>query len=98
MAGTPLGFILYAGVRIGSLSPVKIKGEQWNHGWQDGRKPYAPLSVPDAEIVSRVLSDNPPTEVSPRERDAFLARLRSRARDYSSRTGNCSKMHSEIRP
>ncbi len=98
VAGAPLGFVLYVGVRIGSWSPIKIKSERWNHGWQDGRAEHTPLSAQDVETISRALLDAPPSGVSPDALDAFLARLRSLARNQGDGGRNCSAMHSEIRP
>jgi len=72
--------IMYIGVRIGAHSPIKLKGERWNNGWQDGRSDRQPLSVADFQSISETLLSNLPADLSPAEASAFLSALQKQIR------------------
>lgn len=50
VAGEFQGKLMYTGIRLGHLSPIKSKWH-WNWGWRQGRKNFAPLSEKETEVA-----------------------------------------------
>jgi hypothetical protein len=68
-------WLMYWGVRIGSLSPLKIKGEQWGNGWLDGRERFSPLRPDDLDTIKKMLVDRPNPELSAEALSGFYRDL-----------------------
>jgi hypothetical protein len=50
-AGDFQGNLMYTGIRLGHLSPIKSKWH-WNWGWRQKRKNFSPLSEKEREIAT----------------------------------------------
>jgi hypothetical protein len=67
--------MMYIGVRLGSLSPVKLKGERWSHGWLDGRNEFKSLGQADLVSIRESLRIHPPKAPDSARIDFFLETL-----------------------
>ncbi len=79
-AGAPgVAWIMYAGIKLGGLSPIKIKKGRWGNGWQDGRGAYRPLNDADLPFIEESLRENPPAGLEPAVISRFLQSLRTQS-------------------
>jgi hypothetical protein len=79
-SGAPgVAWIMYAGIKLGALSPIKIKKGRWGNGWKDGRGDYRPLNETDLPIIEESLRENPPDGLEPAIISRFLHSLRTQA-------------------
>lgn len=76
-AGAP-GYarLIYAGVRLGSLSPFKLKRKKWGNAWKDGRGTYRSLSPEDILTVEQHLRVTPYSELDPQTIGRLLSTLK----------------------
>lgn len=70
-AGAPgIGKLMYLGIRLGALSPFKIKKKKWGNAWVDGRGDRHSLTEADILLLEaefrRLPSGEVPTEIADR--------------------------------
>lgn len=67
--------IIYLGVKLGSLSPLKIKGKQWGNAWSRKVR-NTPLNSQDILQLEESLIEN--SEIDVHEIDLFIDQLNNR--------------------
>jgi hypothetical protein len=71
--------IMYQAVRIGSLSPFKMRGRKWGHGWHKRRR-YQSLTISEIQLIFDYLT-KPNRYVTPELIQSVRAELLRRAGD-----------------
>ncbi len=72
--------LMYLGVRIGGMSPIKFKGKQWGNAWGEGRSHYQKLTLEETYQVFHELELSPvelPLELKSNFTQQLLGRLDS---------------------
>lgn len=69
--------LMFAGVRLGSLSPVKFKGKQWGNAWGDEIR-QTPLKKKEVRQLERSLHQTLPDGMSSSDIDIFIEELEKR--------------------
>lgn len=76
-SGAPItAWMMFLGVRIGSLSPIKYSNKKWGHGWKN-RSPYQLLSVDEINLIETELASGYDF-ISYDIKNDFITQLRSR--------------------
>lgn len=69
--------LIYWGVRLGNLSPIKFEDKKWGNGWIKPRLPEA-LSYDEIDMIERHLQSHPSIHLSEEAVSLFVDKLRQR--------------------
>lgn len=71
--------VIYLGVRIGAMSPMKFGGKQWGNAWSSEETRNKKLSLKEIDLIdSEIEKKHYDTLLSWREKSNFIYRLRQR--------------------
>lgn len=83
-SGAPgIARLMYLGIRLGSISPIKIKKKKWGNAWTDGRGDFRSLTAGDIDLIEREFRMHPSEEVPKETFERFLKTLRASPCDQS---------------
>ena len=69
-------WLMYAGIRLGSFSPIKIDSEKWGNAWKDGHGIKESLSEQDVVLLESMMNTHPSADVNRELQNSFLLNLR----------------------
>ncbi len=76
--GAPINAdIIFWGIKLGNLSPIKLQDKKWSNAWITPRGLKA-LSFEEIDMLQQSLDSHPSPYLSPEDVDIFIENLRSR--------------------